>query len=151
MLAEISSTFEFIFSIGTVHNGGYDFNPWENVSKNISFILFDYFNKLTAQTMFPVGVWIFIAQGADTVNSAVYGYRYYPLSSTSITQHHQTLNVSDTMYNITSAGTVFWGGDLINPSYGSKLQYTRLYLDYASNNPYQLWNLATMQPGGIQN
>ena len=83
------------------------------------------------------------------MNRKAYGYRFYPQNKDYIPHHYQTLDVTDTMYTIMSAGTVFWGGDTYYSSYSQTLQHTRLILDYVPNSGGQMLKLAWMHPGGI--
>ena len=103
--------------------------------------------------LFPPGEWVFVAQGGDVSNKIIYGFRFYPASTTTVTSHSENLAVdpTDAIFSITSAGKVFWGGDTYHTSYGQTVQYTRLYLDYVPNSSGQMLNLAWMQPGGIYN
>lgn len=99
--------------------------------------------------MFPQDAWVFIAQGADTVNRKIYTFRYRPVGPFNLAIHfRQPFSVADPMYTISSAGTAFWGGDLNHVNYGYTLQYTRLYLDYVPTSEEQMLNLAWMEQGG---
>jgi len=99
--------------------------------------------------MFPTGQWVFLALGADSTANMLYGFRYYPQSTTQITAFFNTGTIPCQSYNVTPSCTAFWGGDNFNTSPGQTLQYVRLYLDYVPTSQDEMINLALMQPGGI--
>ena len=94
-----------------------------------------------------------MALGGDAENGVYYGYRYCPANTSSVVSFFKAkpLYLGDSMFTITSAGRVFWGGDPFYASYGQTLIYTRLYLDYTPVSENEMLNLALMpQVDGIR-
>eukprot|EP00331_Platyophrya_macrostoma_P031937 CAMPEP_0176438462 /NCGR_PEP_ID=MMETSP0127-20121128/19299_1 /TAXON_ID=938130 /ORGANISM="Platyophrya macrostoma, Strain WH" /LENGTH=335 /DNA_ID=CAMNT_0017822419 /DNA_START=247 /DNA_END=1255 /DNA_ORIENTATION=+ len=132
MHATATSSGTTLFNVATSASTTGTWTSWEGTSGN---------------TMLPFNEWVFLSLAIDSTTNTQYGFRYDPSSSYTISSYFSSLNVNPaTLYSITPATYVYWGGDTNSYICNCAIQYVRFYIDYAASSQDEMINLALMNP-----
>ena len=95
---------------------------------------------------------MFIAQTVDVIANIQYGF-IYTLGSTSSSPplpppivFKNRSSTAGSFYQLTPAATFQWTNDPHTPQCACKMQYVRVYIDYAPSQQDQFISLALMNP-----
>ena len=91
---------------------------------------------------------MFIAQSVDVTAGIQYGSGYVLLggSPPPVIGFQGRSPTSGSFYQLTSAATFQWTNDVFTPQCTCKMQYVRVYTDYAPSQQDQFISMALMNP-----
>ena len=103
--------------------------------------------QITADTLFQLNTWFFLAQGTDVSASTQYGFRYMLEGSSALTPttvFKIRSPSTGTFHALTSAASIIWTNDVFQSHCNCKMRYVRLYTDFVPYNEDMMISLALM-------